>query len=303
MVSIHNGTVRAQNKAGGTVYTVTLDFFWSSVRAGARGYTFDPRFLHYPNWGRWIVTACDDLELPGSSGVLVGVSQSNDPTGNWNLYKVTIRVVDPTNPFQVLPLWADYPSIGFNDRWIVVQVNLINGHDFDRSGIFVFEKTNLIDGDVGNFTAFFRTGIGGTQVPAIGSSSTGAMYLLQNWNGNSAGQGYLRIYTIQWFPVLGDPRGRILVTPGPFVSIPDVWDSSAPTADLGAQLGSTARIDLGDAALWKKHGSTGPTGGQRLRWWPARSQPRRVRRPRFPPRRRPAAGSAMGVGSAPGVRR
>lgn len=78
VVSVHNGTIRIHNKAGGILSTNTLDGFWGTV-AGSSG-TFDPKILYDSQSSRWILTACDDAEL-ATSGVLVGVSQSDNPEG------------------------------------------------------------------------------------------------------------------------------------------------------------------------------------------------------------------------------
>jgi len=130
---VHNGTVRFQDKAGGTLTTMSLNNFWATV-AGAGG-TFDPKVLYDIDAGRWIIVACDDSRS-ATSGVLVGVSQSTDPTARWNLYKITIAAADSA--------WADHPSVGFNSKWIVVQVNMVVGTAFNRSHVYVFNKADLL---------------------------------------------------------------------------------------------------------------------------------------------------------------
>src|SRR5687768_17039506 len=91
------------------------------------------------------------------SGTLVGASQTDDPTGNWNLYKVTIAAADAG--------WADFPSIGLNAFWVVVQVNMIVGSTFSRSHIYVFSKSDLTTGGAGSFQLLSISSQGGTQVP------------------------------------------------------------------------------------------------------------------------------------------
>jgi hypothetical protein len=114
LVAVHNGAVRVQAKSGGLLAAVTLDGFWAPV-AGAGG-TFDPKVLYDVGTSRWIIVACDDARMP-TSGVLIGVSQTADPTGGWNLYKVGL------GGFSA---WVDFPSVGFGDDLIVVQVNLLD---------------------------------------------------------------------------------------------------------------------------------------------------------------------------------
>ena len=252
LVVVHNGAVRVQNKAGGVLSTVSLNAFWAGVRG--TGGAFDPRVLYDPSSNRWVMTAGDDAELP-SSGILIGVSETSDPLGVWNLRKVTIDAADLA--------WADFPTVGYNDSWFVVQTNLFSAPAagvkpaFARSQIYVFDKAELYAGGAGRFTALTLTDVGGGQAPAIGSpSNPKVMYMLQNWNGNSSGAGFLRLWEI---------RKRTLSSPGipPITTIhvhPLGFFSPAgiawfePTATNpgtvgGPQLDSTAKLDIGDARL------------------------------------------------------
>jgi hypothetical protein len=210
---------------GAVLSTVTLDDFWAPV--GSLGGTFDPNVLHDAGSDRWIIVACDN-KLPSTSGVLVGVSEDPDPTHSWFLYKVSLGAFSA---------FADRPSIGVGNDFIVVQVNIIDGTTFFGSRIYSFFKSDLLTGGAGSFGVIaLADTFGGSQVPAMGSSSSGTMYLLQTWNGNDGGKGWLRIWIL----------GQVL-TPGPFVSIPNTWDRSAPGgANLGPQLNSNERVDLGD---------------------------------------------------------
>lgn len=141
--------------------------------------------------------------------------------------------------------WADHPNIGFNDRWIVVQVNMILRKKVDRSHIYVFDKADLLAGGTGKFTLLPLVGMGGSQVPAIGSSSTGAMYLLQNWSGNSNGKGHLRLYTIT------GTVGSEVLTPGSFVSTINTWDSSPPAGFGAPQLAPMISLETPSTPLPK----------------------------------------------------
>jgi len=244
LVAVHNGTVRIQNKAGGVLSTVTLDAFWSAV--SGTGGTFDPKVLYDASSSRWIMTACDDA-LSATSGILIGVSQSDDPTGNWTLRKVTVGAADGA--------WADYPSIGVNGLWIVVQVNMAIGATFARSHIYVFDKNDLLMGRMGTFILFsLLPEYGGSQVPVIGNSGNPRiMYLLQDWNGNSSGAGYIRLWRIRQSTVISPPDPPRTVTrlfSGFLIGTNNPWDSQAPGgAAIGPQLGSTAMIDLGDSRI------------------------------------------------------
>ena len=48
-------------------------------------------------------------------------------------------------------MWFDYPTVGFNKKWIVVQVNVFAypGNAFVESRIYVFDKAALYGGSQG----------------------------------------------------------------------------------------------------------------------------------------------------------
>ncbi len=190
-MEVLNTEVHIQDDTGGVVWgPFTIDDFWGvGVNPDLDG-AFDPRVHYDPLAGRWISVVCDDART-ATSAVLVGASQGANPAAAW--YKTRIDV-DPGNL-----VWADYPNVGFNSKWVVVQVNLftVAGNSFDSSQIWVFDKTQLY---AGNFTPagnFRVSGHSGTQVPAATyDAAEGNLYLLQTVDGNSGGFGFLRLYRI-----------------------------------------------------------------------------------------------------------
>ena len=110
-----NNDYRTFDKAtGGIVTTVSILTFWAP--AGGGGY-FDPKTLYDPVQQRWIAVALSNAQSATSS-IMIGVSQTSDPTGAWNLFRVRADTTG-TN-------WADFPCVGFNKNWIAVNVNLFN---------------------------------------------------------------------------------------------------------------------------------------------------------------------------------
>jgi hypothetical protein len=263
-MTVLNTQVRVQSRTGSTLSTVTLNTFWSSVNGGNGA--FDPKVFYDPASSRWMFVACDDSRSAGS-GVLIGVSQTDDPTGNWNLYKVDADGADA--------VWADYPSVGFNKDWIVVQMNMYNVTDnaFNRSHIYVFKKADLYAAVGATHTLISSNTIGGTQVPALTYDNTLAtLHLLQNWN---SGTGTLRQYSIT------GAVGAEVLTPINFISVADIWAGNAPaSADFAAQLGSAQKIQNNDSRLqnvvyrngrlWTTHTiflpSANPTRSA-IQWW------------------------------------
>jgi len=263
-----NSQLRIQGRGGNLISTATLDSFWASL---GNPNAFDPKIVYDPYGGRFAFTAVADARAATSS-VLVGVSQTSDPTGTWNLYKVDADAADLA--------WADYPSLGFNKDWIVVQVNMFAVADdaFVRSQIYAFRKANLYSGGAGLFTLFSDASIGGTQTPALTyDPAASTLYLVQNFNGNSGGQGFLRVYSIT------GPVGGESLTTGPWVVSPETWDTYPPgiSADFAPQLGSTQKFQNNDARvqnvvyrgghLWCAQSIFLPAGGAANRcsvqWW------------------------------------
>jgi hypothetical protein len=277
LIVVHNGRVRIQNRAGGVVSNVSLVSFWAAL-PNAPADVFDPKVLYDPYAGRWMMTAAAERRSPGSS-VMIGVSQSSDPTGSWNIYRIDADSTDL--------LWADYPSIGFNKNWIVVHMNMYpvtDGTGSFASHLYVFNKANLYAGGQGLYTLIKAPNLGGTMVPAITyDAALPALYLLQNWNGSSGGSGYLGLYSIT-----GAVGAEVLnVANGTFptlVGTPNPWSSSTPeisgSTDFAPQLSSTLKVQNNDSrmqtlvyrnnSLWGVHTVFLPAGSptrSAVQWW------------------------------------
>jgi putative Ig domain-containing protein len=258
-----NSQIAIQDRAGTTLSTVSLVGFWSSL--GVLD-AFDPRLVYDPYAGRWIFSAGSG-ESSSNASILIAVSQSSDPTQGWNLYRIS---VDPTGSD-----WADYPTLGFNKNWIVVQANLfsVSSGNFVNSEIWAFDKANLYAGGTGKYTVL-KPQSGFTQLPALTyDPNVSTMYLLESASGGSA---KMRIDTIT------GPVGAEVLTTG--VAYPigaAAWQSFSPTLNFAPQLGSTKLIDTDDdrvqscvyrnGSLWASHTVYLPATGTPTRtaaqWW------------------------------------
>lgn len=120
-----NNNYRILDKAtGATVATVGTATFWAATGAPLNQLT-DPRTLYDPYNDRWIV----EMQTVVSSGdILVGVSQTSDPGGNWFLYRFNTAA----------PI--DFPIMGFNRDWIVVNIN-----QFGTGGTFAHGLTLVVN--------------------------------------------------------------------------------------------------------------------------------------------------------------
>src|SRR6266540_4127629 len=127
MVAV-NGTLRIQDRLGGVISTVADTNFWANLGIFPGNSTcgpntefpiFDPRILYDPFGQRWILTSLSDA-ITNAASLLIGVSQTSDPTGNWNLYRIYLD-----SPRQQ---WMDFDRLGFTKDWIVVCGAMFAGY-------------------------------------------------------------------------------------------------------------------------------------------------------------------------------
>jgi len=236
MVTLNRG-VRIQDRLGAALSTVSLDSFWNSTSATG---VFDPRVVYDPFNNRWIFTNTSNASSAASS-VLIGVTQTSDPTGKWNLYRIT---ADSRGKH-----WADFPSLGFNKDWVVVTVNMFSNASnvFQNSKIFVGTKSDLYAGNPATSRSFTDAN-GFTQAPAITYDNVlGTIYLVDDFNGNLNGNGLLRISTIT-----GKVGSEVYTAGTAFPTTANAWASQPPNgADFAPQMGTSSKIQNNDSRLLK----------------------------------------------------
>ena len=225
-----NTQVRIQDRSGRALSTVSLSDFWRGVGGRDHALVRPARPLrplrrpldHERGSGTPPRCCCRSL--------LVGVSQTGDPTGSWNLYRV-----DPT--------WVDFQTLGFNKDWIVVQghhnrnVLPLPPQHADlglREGGPLRGRDRLVHVDLRRAR---RRAFGG--VPAVTlDPAVSALYLVQHWNGNADGNGVLRLYTIT------GSIGSEVLTPVAFVATPNPWSNSPATRRFLSAVGSPEEDQL-----------------------------------------------------------
>ncbi len=258
-----NTQVRIHKKDGTPVMTTGLGAFWSSMPGSDR--TFDPKIKYDPYNDRWIFVTPShpNLEL---SKLYIGVSQTSDPTGDWNMYYVNTDPTDIT--------WFDFPTIGFNKKWIVISGNQFGG-DYYRT-VFVFNKQDAYDGVANLPYTRFATTQGFTIAPAACYDTTlEDEYLISAADGNSNGYGY-----IKKFRVTGPVDDPDFVYDGA-IGVQDPWDTWAGNSgNFLPQKGSDALLNSVDARmvnivyrngkLWAVHHIFLPSGNPQraaVQWW------------------------------------
>jgi PKD repeat protein len=263
-----NTQVRIQDRNGVVLSTVTLDNFWSPL--GGLTSTYDPKILYDHFSDRWLFCSSANPQS-NTSSTLLAVSKTSDPTQGWNMYKVD---VDATNT-----KWVDYPSIGFNDRWITVQMNLFSMPNSTATShqIYVWDKADVYNNGTGVFTKFEITNESTAIVcPSIHyDNSTSKMFLLRVSSGNSSGKGTLTMRTLSGTattPVLSSPTA---------IQTNNTWASSgANNTNFAPQLGVTSLIATNDhrmrhvvvrdGKVWAVHSVFLPLSGATrsgVQWW------------------------------------
>jgi uncharacterized repeat protein (TIGR01451 family) len=263
LMTVLNTQIRIQDRTGVALSTASMDGFWASL---GNPRAFDPKILYDPYGGRWVFAASANGNTT-SSAVLIGVSQTSDPTGMWNLFSVDADATNAT--------WADFTSVGFNKDWIVVNMNMftVNAGAFRQSNIWVFTKASLYNNITPSapFKLFTETNTS-TLVPVMTYDATLAtLYLVDVWNSPN---GTLRISTIT------GALGAEIYTAGtsfPTVTSANGWAVTGPDAP---QLGSAQLIESGDrrmqscsyrnAFLWCVHHIFLPAASPTrtaVQWW------------------------------------
>ncbi|MBI3850123.1 MAG: Ig-like domain-containing protein [Verrucomicrobia bacterium] len=268
-----NSQVRIQNRQGGVLSTVTLDFFWRSL---GHAEAFDPKLVYDQQANRWVFVALSD-PFSGTSSLMLGVSQTSDPTGNWNLFDVD---ADTANT-----LWADYPNLAYNGKWIVATVNMfgVSSPFFGRTQVYAFDKNDLGATGGAAHTVFNDSGF--TLVPAVTfDASESNMYLVSEETSSS-----LRISSIS-----GAVGSETYASNAGTVSSPQSWDFGAATVNSLPQLGTSEGIDADDSrmqicvnrngSLWATHTVFLPPGSPThaaVQWWQFRTNGTLIQRGRI----------------------
>lgn len=253
-----NSQVRFQDRNGNELVKVKLSDFWATLGNFA---VFDPKVIYDAFSRRWVFVTLADSKR-ATSAILVAVSATSDPTGNWTLYK--IKADDSSL------LWADYPSVGFNKNWIVVSVNMFDSA-FRYSKVYAINEAELYAGGTIHFASFQDTPAIFTEAPALTYDATQpAMYMVAAMNGNS-----VRISTIT-----GAVGSEVMTAGVAFVSIASPWSRNLSSPDFAPQLGSSSLINTGDdrmlkvvyrnGSLWCTHDVFLPAGvptHSAVQWW------------------------------------
>ncbi|HJW14443.1 MAG TPA: hypothetical protein VJ776_07095 [Thermoanaerobaculia bacterium] len=150
VVAAVNSEVGVFSKSGALLNRIDADSWFSNVlpNVGALGGTFDPKVLYDQAAGRWIIAylATDNKT---ESWVLLSVSSTSDPTGNW----CNIPLHGDRNGNSPSGNWSDYDGLGLDDQALYIttnqfQMTTAGDGKFQYARIRIIPKSQLYGGCV-----------------------------------------------------------------------------------------------------------------------------------------------------------
>jgi len=216
--------------------------FWASAGLDVSN-LFDPKIIYDPYQNRWVYIIDAGGKDSPNSALYIAVSQTADPMGGWTFYSID---TDPENDN-----WADYPSVGFNKNWIVINVNMLKNTGTSATSVnrtFVINKPQLFSSETLTYYSFdaattpFRYW---TICPAkVYDPNYNDIWCATNDDANDN--------DIRFFKITGIPQVPIMTEEG-FISVGSAWNTYG--TNLGPQSGTNAKIDLGydwiQSAVWR----------------------------------------------------
>lgn len=134
IVSCINYNIAVYETDGVMRSSANLNDFTASLEADR--FRYDPKVVYDRFADRFIITMISGFNCNNSS-IIVAFSQTNDASGNWNLYQLDGCSVNET--------WADYPMINYTENELILTVNQIEDsggwrENFEQSIIWRINK-------------------------------------------------------------------------------------------------------------------------------------------------------------------
>ncbi|HJQ22516.1 MAG TPA: HYR domain-containing protein [Blastocatellia bacterium] len=252
IVTVSNDRMRIQNRDGVEISRMTISSFWNGVTIKGQAIAaFDTKVLFDRFNNRFILISSGN-GTSVNSGAMFAVSATADPTGTWYRWSV---VADPasTGAPGGSGNWIDYPSLGHNKNWIVIDENVFHytcntttcsNASYWGQQIYVLDKQaaysntlstiNLFADPFTNCVSPFdgALGCGFTMAPAITEdNTTDTEYLVEDWD-STAGQ--LRLTKIT-----GTPSAPVLTVGTQFPQSSESWRFDAARIGTANNCGGT----------------------------------------------------------------
>jgi hypothetical protein len=124
IISVSNSTLNVYDSTGKLVKGISLATFSQSL--GLSQAKYDPRVLYDPEADRFIAVCLNGMDH-NSTWVVIGFSQTNDPAGTWNLYKISGNPLSDST-------WSDYPIIALTNSELVLTLNALQDNKTWQQG-------------------------------------------------------------------------------------------------------------------------------------------------------------------------
>lgn len=231
VVQMINLVHRVYDKSGNPL-TPALKFSQIASTATDDG---DPITLYDHMADRWILLQFSSLFTSGRESLIFCISQTNDPTGAYNIYE-----------FQTTGVFPDYPHVGiWNNSYIVTTHNFnLTGTAYLGQGFWAFDRNKMINGEATATAVSFNdpsTGgylpvsFEGFKTPESSSLPTFVTYNADEFGGTDE----LQLRTLS--PNFSNPS---LSTLNSVTTLPvAAFDGRSPSSNPIEQLGTTSMLD------------------------------------------------------------
>lgn len=176
VVSVVNTNVQVYNDSGKFIAGKTLAsiarHFITKKDTAALNRTYDPRVIYDPENDRFIL-----VFLQGSSSadtrIIVGFTQTNDPSKIWNFYVVPGNVTADSS-------WSDYPIIALSKHELFITVNRLKDNTFWKNGfiesyVWQMDKAKGYAGDSMSQKLYFNIKHNGSPIWSICPAKSGTI--------------------------------------------------------------------------------------------------------------------------------
>ncbi len=142
IISARNSSLNVYDSTGTLIKNFSLAAFSDTL--GLPQGKYDPRVLYDEGADRFI-TVFLNSSFDSNTHAIIGFSQTNDPTGTWNLYKI------PGNPLKDTT-WSDFPIIKITQNELFITLNAVLDSSktwqkgFKQDYIWQIDKSSGYDG-------------------------------------------------------------------------------------------------------------------------------------------------------------
>lgn len=221
IISVVNSSFHVYDSTGYLLKKVSLQAFADTLNIKQSKY--DPRTLYDPYSDKFIVVFLNGY-TDSTSKIVIGFSETNDPTGKWNFYVLSGEPLNDTT-------WSDYPIIALTQGELFLTINALQNNKSWQLG---FKQTyiwriKLSDGYSGNSLKpklYSGINLNGKNIrnlcPVQGGSypqNPGSIYFLSDKN-FSSGSDSLILVNLDLINPNSFPKVNLLKTSGSYAFPP-----------------------------------------------------------------------------------